>query len=55
VNPEAAARITAAKAILADYQRAAASADVAERAMWAARIADALAYVLAACESGEGS
>jgi hypothetical protein len=44
-----AARCTVAAAALADdYQRATESADVAERAMWAARLADMLGYVLAA-------
>ena len=43
---ELAARRTAAAAVLADYQRAAETADVAERAMWGARLADTLAYLL---------
>jgi hypothetical protein len=43
---ELAARITAAKTVLADYQRAAATANVAERAVWGARLADILASVL---------
>jgi hypothetical protein len=48
VTAEWEARRTAAAAVLADYQRAAADADVAERAMWGARLADMLGYVLAA-------
>jgi hypothetical protein len=44
---EQAARRTAAAAVLADYQRAAETEDVASRAMWAARLADMLGYVLA--------
>jgi hypothetical protein len=47
VNAESSARITAAQACLADYQRAAATADVAERAMLGARVADMLGYLLA--------
>ena len=43
---ELATRITAARAVLADYQRAAVTADVAERAMWGAQLADMLASVL---------
>ena len=39
--------------MLADYQRAASTADVAERAMWGARLADMLGYVLAAPASAE--
>jgi hypothetical protein len=47
VSAEQAARITAAAAVLSDYQRAAAEgADVADRALWAARLADMLALVL---------
>ena len=46
-SPELAARATAARAVLADYSRAAETADVAERAMWAARLADTLGYLLA--------
>lgn len=49
---EVAARRTAAAALLADYQRAAQTADVAERAMWGARLADALVYLLAAPPAG---
>ncbi|HWG62539.1 MAG TPA: hypothetical protein VG253_12575 [Streptosporangiaceae bacterium] len=44
---ELAARVTAAAAVLADYQREAAAADVAGRAMWGARLADTLGYLLA--------
>jgi hypothetical protein len=48
VNAELAARRTAAAAVLADYTEACATgADVADRALWAARLADALSYVLA--------
>jgi hypothetical protein len=43
---ERAARITAARAVLADYRRAASEADVAERAMWVDRLADMLGYLL---------
>jgi hypothetical protein len=43
------ARLTAAAAVLADYKRAAESADTAERAMWGARLADMLESVLDAC------
>jgi hypothetical protein len=47
VSAEFAARCTAAAAVLADYQRSAAEgADVADRALWAARLADMLALVL---------
>jgi hypothetical protein len=42
-----AARITAAAAVLGDYQSESTSADVAEHAMWGARLADMLAYLLA--------
>ena len=43
MSAELAARRTAAAAVLADYQRAAAEgADVADRALWAARLADML-------------
>ena len=46
IPPELAARITAASALLADYQRAAKTADSAERAMWGARLADGLESLL---------
>jgi hypothetical protein len=49
VTAEMRARLTAAAAVLADYKRAAESADTAERAMWGARLADMLEYVLGAC------
>jgi hypothetical protein len=42
------ARRTAATAALADYRRAVDGADTAERAMWGARLADMLGYLLAA-------
>ena len=41
-----AARLTAAKAILAEYQRALETADTIERAMWGTRLSDALESVL---------
>jgi hypothetical protein len=47
VNAKMAACRTAAAAVLADYQRAADDADVADRALWAARLADMLGLVLA--------
>jgi hypothetical protein len=47
MSAELAARCTAAAAVLADYQRSAAEgADVAGRALWAARLADMLSHVL---------
>ena len=46
IPPELAARITAASALLADYQRAAKTAGTAEQAMWGARLADALESLL---------
>ena len=49
---EQAARSTAAGTTLADYQCAAETADVADRAMWAARLADMLGYVLDAPRTG---
>ena len=45
---ELAARRTAAAAVLADYQHGMAGADVADRALWAARLADMLGLILAA-------
>ena len=54
MSAELEARRTAAAAVLTDYQNAAACADVAERAMWAARLADMLGYVLAAPAGAEG-
>lgn len=42
------ARRTAAAAVLADYQRAVQTADLADRALWGARLADMLQYLLAA-------
>jgi hypothetical protein len=49
VSAELAARRTAAAAVLADYQRAAVEgADVADRALWAARLADMLGALLGA-------
>ena len=54
-----AARRTAAAAVLANYQREALTADVYDRAMWGARLADMLAIVLAAVHvepaPGEGA
>jgi len=46
IPAELAARATAAAAVLGDYQRAAKTADSAERAMWGARLADALESLL---------
>jgi hypothetical protein len=46
------ARRTAAAAVLRDYRRAAPGADTAERAMWAARLADMLGYLLATPAGG---
>jgi hypothetical protein len=46
VSAELAARITAARAALGDYGRAAEDADVGERAMWGAVLADMLASLL---------
>ena len=46
ISPELAARATAAAAVLGDYQRAAKTAGTAERAMWGARLADALESLL---------
>jgi hypothetical protein len=54
VNAELAARRTAAAAVLTDYQRSAAEgADVADRALWAARLADMLCLVLAEFDAGD--
>ena len=51
MSAEQDARRTAAAAVLADYAEACASgADVADRALWAARLADMLAAVLGALE-----
>ena len=51
MSAEQAARRTAAAAVLADYQRAAAEgADVPDRALWAARLADMLSAVLGALD-----
>jgi hypothetical protein len=47
VSAEQAARNTSARALLADYQRAAATADVLDRGIWGARLADMLALILA--------
>jgi hypothetical protein len=48
VSAELAACRTAAAAVLADYAEACATgADVADRALWAARLADTLGLVLA--------
>ena len=47
MSAELAARRTAAAAALADYTHAAATADFAGRALWAARLAGMLEYVLA--------
>jgi hypothetical protein len=45
---ELAARRTAAAAVLADYLRQEGTADTADLALWAARMADMLSHVLAA-------
>jgi hypothetical protein len=50
LSAELAARRTAAAAVLGDYIRAAPGADVADRALWAARLADMLAAVLGALD-----
>ena len=52
---ELAARRTAAAAVLADYTRAVATADVADRALWGARLADMLTYVLAGLDAEDGT
>lgn len=46
MSAELAARQTAAAAVLIDYQRAMVGADVADRALWAGRLADMLALLL---------
>jgi hypothetical protein len=46
VSAEQAARRTAAAAVPTDYQRAMVGADVADRALWAGRLADMLALLL---------
>jgi len=51
VSAEQAARRTAAAAVLIDYQRAMVGADVADRALWAGRLADMLTLLLG--EPGE--
>ena len=53
VSAELAARRTAAAAVLADYTREAATAGTADRALWAARLADALRYVLDELDAGD--
>ena len=55
MSAELAARRTAAAAVLADYTRAADGADVAGRALWAARLAGMLAYVLSALDALDGA
>jgi len=52
VSAEQAARRTAAAAVLIDSQRAMVGADVADRALWAGRLADMLTLLLG--EPGEG-
>ena len=54
-SAELSARATAAAAVLADYQRAAQTADVADRALWGARLADMLSHLLAALDYAEDS
>jgi hypothetical protein len=46
VSAELAARRPAAAAVLTDYRRAMVGADVADRALWAGRLADMLALLL---------
>ena len=46
MSAELAARCTAAAAVLTDYQRAMVGADVADRALWAGRLADMLTLLL---------
>jgi len=53
VSAELAARRTAAAAVLADYSREAATADTADLALWAARLADMLGHVLAVLDDGD--
>jgi hypothetical protein len=52
---ELAARRTAAAAVLADYQHQATAGDVVDRALWAARLADMLTYVLTALDAEDGT
>jgi hypothetical protein len=53
VNAELAARRTAAAAVLADYKRASGGMDIADLALWAARMADMLGHVLAVLDDGD--
>ena len=53
MRAELAARRTAAAAILADYHRAVETADVMDRALWGARVADMLGHVLAVLDDGD--
>jgi hypothetical protein len=53
VSAELAARRTAAAAVLADYQRAGGGMDIADLALWAARMADMLGHVLAVLDEGD--
>lgn len=46
MSAELSARRTAAAAVLGDYQRETTTADVMDRALWAARLADMLSYLL---------
>lgn len=56
MSAELAARRTAAAAVLADYAEACTGgADVADRALWAARLADMLAYVLDGLGAEDGA
>lgn len=53
MSAELAARRTAAAAVLADYKRASGGMDIADLALWAARMADMLGHVLAALDDGD--
>lgn len=53
MSAELAARRTAAAAAVADYKRAAGTADAADIAIWAARLADMLTYLLDELDGGD--
>lgn len=53
MSAELSARRTAAAAVLADYKRASGGMDIADLALWAARMADMLGHVLAALDDGD--
>lgn len=44
---ELAVRVTSARAVLANYRRAAPTADARDRALWAGQLADVLGFLLA--------